>query len=410
MVAERIYAEIFESNYRNLKSAMQSKDYRAAKKYLSAATKVLYETAKSSEGKVRETRIQQADALYRQIPQLDRLIREQDRQKSEASREEASGSAKKQAAKSRSASRSPEESVLSGKAGSIGNGKDQSDGRIFAAIDVPDTGFDDVVGLDDVKNAVRAQVIEPRLHPELYEAYHLKPGGGILMYGPPGTGKTMIAKAIAHEVNAKFFSVRCSELVSKYFGGTEQNISALFNAARNEENAVIFFDEFEALAVGRDKNSSTVMQRVVTELLTQMNGIQDDNGKDGKSLLILAATNMPWKLDSAFLRPGRFDERIYVGLPDAEARRGIIEHQIEGVPISSDINMDEIVDATNGFNCADVVHVVTKAKQNAVERDKEKGQQSRLCKSDFNSALDCCTSSVIRNDIEKMMTWRQENG
>lgn len=162
--------------------------------------------------------------------------------------------------------------------------------------EVPETTFEDIAGLQDVKEAVRLKVIYPRKYPQLYETFRKRTGGGILLYGLPGTGKTLIAEAIAHETNAKFFSVKASDLGSKWFGETEQNIRDVFSAARACDNAVIFFDEIEGYATNRREDSA--MERSIPEFLTQMQGIGASEEKN--KILVIGATNKPWKLDGHF--------------------------------------------------------------------------------------------------------------
>src|SRR3990172_2815800 len=142
-------------------------------------------------------------------------------------------------------------------------------------------------------------------------------GGGVLLYGPPGTGKTMIAKAIAHEIDATFFVVSPAQVMSKWVGEAEQNIRKLFEAAKAEPTSVIFLDEIEALVPKRKSDSSTVMQRVVPQILQELEGFDRTSER---ALLLVGATNQPWMLDEAILRPGRLDALVYVGLPDGPAR------------------------------------------------------------------------------------------
>ena len=397
MNADRVKAEIFETHYNDIKRHVQSRNFTAARRSTIFASKTMYEMARESHGELREQRLRQADSLYKQINSLDKLIAEEKKRGTATPR---AGADKRL---------SPEQQVMRGGSQPSRSNSGDDDQRIFEAMPVPDISFDDVVGLHEVKKAVREKIIEPRLQPELYEKYKMKSGGGILMYGPPGTGKTMIAKAIAHEVNAEFFALRCSELVSRWFGGTEQNLGALFDTARSRKNAVIFFDEFDALAANRDKNNSTVMRRVVPELLTQLDGVTGDNNKNGSSLLILAATNVPWMLDSGFLRPGRFDERIYVGLPDDDARCGILDRSLKGIPCKESIDYGFLVEQTNGFNCADIVQLVNKAKTFPMARERQGFKNEGLTMEDFSRALETSRSSVMKSDVEKMMKWRETN-
>jgi len=213
----------------------------------------------------------------------------------------------------------------------------------------PGVSFDDVAGLDDVKDEIRRLVIYPFQHPEATERFRKQAGGGVLLYGPPGTGKTMIAKAIAAEIDAVFFTVRCSDIMSKWFGEAEQNLKALFDEARAQARAVIFLDEVEAIVAKRGQGS-TVMDRVIPEFLSQLDGL----GTESSCLLMLGATNRPWDMDEAALRAGRFGRTIYVGLPDLAARQAILARALEDVPVADDVNLDELAGQLDGYSGADI--------------------------------------------------------
>jgi transitional endoplasmic reticulum ATPase len=274
-------------------------------------------------------------------------------------------------------------------------------------VDTPDVTFEDVAGMYEVKEIVRDKVIYPRVYPHLFKTFRKKSGGGILLYGLPGTGKTMIAKAIAKETGAKLFTVKPSDLLSKWFGNSERNVRKLFLAARSERNAIIFFDEIEGFASARGSDNDC-MNRVVGELLTQMQGVTD--GDEENRILLIAATNRPWDIDSAFLRPGRFDERIYVPLPDFEARKVIISNAILGVPGDESIDVDKLASETDGFNGADVEYVCEKAKELAIRRviaGKMKNKQ--FIAEDFDNALREVRSSVVQKDIARLENWKKEN-
>lgn len=276
----------------------------------------------------------------------------------------------------------------------------------FTPTDVPETTFDDIAGLEDVKQAVMYKVIYPQKYPDVYKLFKKRTGGGILLYGLPGTGKTLIAEAIAHETGASFFSVKCSDLGSKWFGETEQNIRDVFESARACENAVIFFDEIEAYATNRRDNSA--MERSVPEFLAQMQGVGSSEEKN--KILIIGATNKPWKLDGAFLRPGRFDEKIYVPLPDAESRKKILGHRMNGVPIDENLNVDVIVQETEGYNGADMDYLCEKAKENAIRRSIWDASATRvITNEDFEQAYNVIKSSVLQSDREEMEKWVKEN-
>ncbi|MBQ5483301.1 MAG: AAA family ATPase, partial [Candidatus Methanomethylophilus sp.] len=195
---------------------------------------------------------------------------------------------------------------------------------------VMETGvtFADIAGLEDVKEAIRELIITPFRRADLYKRFGMETGGGVLLYGPPGTGKTMLAQAIATEVDAAFFSVKGSDLISKYVGESEQNVKKLFKAARSLPVSVIFFDEFEVIGRARGNDLQPWSDKLLSELLAQMQGFEKSEG----TLLVLAATNMPWTIDSALLRPGRFNRKIYVSLPDSPAREQIVRNCLTGLP------------------------------------------------------------------------------
>lgn len=229
----------------------------------------------------------------------------------------------------------------------------------FPKENVENVTFSDVVGLDRVKEQIYDMVIYPKQFKELYARFHKKTGGGILLFGPPGNGKTMIAKAIAHETDSAFYPIKFSDIGSKWFGETEGRIKSLFEEARREESAVLFFDEIDAIATRRTESSA--MDRVVAELLTQMDGINKSEG----NITVLAATNKPENLDPAILRPGRFDEKIYVPLPDMGARMAMFEKRLCDIP-SAVAQYDKIAELSEGFSGADIELVCEKAKQKVI--------------------------------------------
>jgi transitional endoplasmic reticulum ATPase len=192
----------------------------------------------------------------------------------------------------------------------------------------------------------------------LAQQYGIHVGGGVLLYGPPGTGKTMMAKAIAHELDATFFVISPAQVLSKWVGEAEQNIQRLFSAAKAESCAVIFIDEIEALVPRRQSSGSTVMQRVVPQILQELEGF-DRNAS--RALLFIGATNKPWMLDEAMLRPGRFDTKIYVGLPDAPARYKLLEIYVGNRPLADDVDFGVLCDALDGYSGADIRNVAQQA-------------------------------------------------
>jgi len=288
--------------------------------------------------------------------------------------------------------------------------KTEGEDSKFIPAEVPDISFDDVAGLNSVKETVRKRIIYPREHKDVYLRFKVDTGGGVLMYGPPGTGKTMIAKAIAHEVNAKFFSIKGSDLLSKYYGEAEKNISELFDQVRKEKTAVIFFDEFDSLAPTRDSGSA-VMSRVVNELLSQIDGFS----KSDTTLLLLAATNRPWDIDSAMVRSKRFSVKLYVPLPDAEARKYILVKSFDGIPMDSDVDFDDLAQRIEGFNGADVSEFCNRCKDFVLERcirAKEEGRDIEseiITKNDVYGTLRNFSSSVKEEDLVKLEEFRAKN-
>ena len=291
-------------------------------------------------------------------------------------------------------------------------GKESTAGYRFAWDNIPKISFDDVAGLDDVKEAVMRKVLLPLKNPELYEGYVKKNGGGLLLYGPPGTGKTMIAAAIAHEIGAKFCSLGPSDLVLGGIGNTEKACVALFKEARSFPCAVLFFDEIESICPVNTHAQGARQLR--SELLRQIQGMEAYGEKSDKILFLIAATNKPWDIDPAFVRPGRFGTRIYVGLPDAPARRYMLEKRIgkimhTGKVMIGDINADYIVERTEGFNGADMTNLLDEVQELSALRSAKTGIKEIL-QQDFDNALKKVTSSVQQKDMQKLLEWKEQNG
>ena len=299
-------------------------DYREARYSLLKAAEYLFQVAAKSEGKLKEVRKEKASSLLKMAKKID-----------------------------------PEAPPKKRRAAKLTDSKDEEDGEApFEAVEKPDVSFADVAGLEDVKEEIRIKLIYPTLHPEKADRYRIRKGGGLLLYGPPGTGKTLMARAIAGEIEAAFFTVKPSEVMSKWVGEAEKNVEALFDTARQHPLSIIFVDEIEALIPKRRTSQSSVMQRVVPQFLAELEGFHTS---EESALLFIGATNEPWSLDPAVLRPGRFDERVYVGLPDTEARRKILEIHLRGRPLSEDVNLDELAQRMEGYSGADIRNVCEKA-------------------------------------------------
>lgn len=268
----------------------------------------------------------------------------------------------------------------------------------------PDMGFDDIAGLEDVKQEIRLKMIYPFTHPELARKYGVSTGGGILLYGPPGTGKTMIAKAIAREIDATFFVVSPAQLMSKWVGEAEQNIRKLFEAAKQEEQSVIFLDEVEALVPKRKSDSSTVMQRVVPQILQELEGF---DRKGDRALLFVGATNRPWMLDEAMLRPGRLDAKIYVGLPDAPARFKLLEICLGARPLAADVDFGVLCDKLEGYSGADIRHIAEEASQRPFLEAIGGGEPRDVTMKDVEAVLLECPPSVMPGDLVRFQKFRR---
>lgn len=218
----------------------------------------------------------------------------------------------------------------------------------------PDIKFADVSGLDGVKEDIRLKLIYPFEHPELAAKFGVRAGGGLLLYGPPGTGKTMLAKATAGEIDAAFFRVSPADIMSKWPGEAERRIKGLFEAARAAPKAIIFIDEIESLIPRRGDDTSSVMQRLVPQILQEMEGFDK---KANQPVMFMGATNVPWQLDPAVLRPGRFDEKVYIPLPDLPARRKMLEMYLSHRPIAADVNLDQLANDLAGYSGADIKYI-----------------------------------------------------
>lgn len=224
--------------------------------------------------------------------------------------------------------------------------------------------WDDVGGLDKIKQELKETVEYPVLHPEMYTKFGLSPSKGVLFYGPPGTGKTMLAKAVATEVSANFISVKGPELLSMWFGESESNIRDIFDKARAAAPCVVFLDELDSIAKSRGVSAgdSGGADRVVNQLLTEMDGM---NAK--KNVFVIGATNRPDQIDPALLRPGRLDQLIYVPLPDEQGRLSILQAQLRNTPLEPDLDLTEIAKSTHGFSGADLSYIVQRAAKFAIK-------------------------------------------
>jgi transitional endoplasmic reticulum ATPase len=269
----------------------------------------------------------------------------------------------------------------------------------------PSIRFDQVAGLEDVKENIRLKMLYPFEHPELAEKFGINPGGGVLMYGPPGTGKTLLAKATAGELDATFFRVSPADLLSKWVGEAEQNIKKLFDLAATEKRAIIFIDEIEALVPARRDEGSSVMQRVVPQILQGMEGFDK---KKGSPILFMGATNVPWQLDPAVLRPGRFDEKVYIPLPDVVARRKMLEIYLSHRPLDANINLDDLAQKIEGFSGADIKYLCDRAATIPFLKSVATGQEGDIDQQIVNDVIADTPKSVTREMLKRFEEWAKQ--
>lgn len=251
-------------------------------------------------------------------------------------------------------------------------------------VDRPVVTLADVGGLEDVKTRLNESFLEPMRNPEVAKAFGKSLRGGLLLYGPPGCGKTFMARAVAGELGASFMTATMTDIFDKYIGETEKNLHEIFQAARRAAPAVLFLDEIDAVATKRSTLSGGAawMRQTVNQLLLELDSMDAQN--DG--LFVLAATNHPWDIDTALLRPGRLDRMLLVLPPDRPAREAILRHHFSSRPIAG-IDVRKIVARTEDFSGADLEHVVTTAAEKAMMESLRKGSVQAISMSHVNEAL-----------------------
>ena len=252
-------------------------------------------------------------------------------------------------------------------------------------INKPNVSWNDIGGLEEAKEKLRELIELPLIRPDLFKLAGIKPGKGVLISGPSGTGKTLLAKAVATESNANFISVKGPELISKWVGESEKHVREIFKKARQVAPSIIFFDEFDSISKLRGMSMNDATERVVNQLLTEMDGIEEL-----EKVIVIAATNRKDLIDPALLRPGRIDEIVELGIPDKKTREEIFKIYTRKMPLNKDINVLDYSAKTDGWTGADIEAVCRNAGVNAIKRfyKNDKGKERLIIlKEDFDNAL-----------------------
>ena len=281
-----------------------------------------------------------------------------------------------------------------------------------------DISYDDIGGLKDEVKKVREMIEIPLKKPELFDKLGIAPPKGVLMHGPPGTGKTLLAKAVANESDAHFIVINGPEIMSKYVGGSEENLREFFEEAEENAPSIIFIDELDAIAPKREETQGEVERRTVAQLLTLMDGLNSRG-----QVVVIGATNRPDSLDGALRRPGRFDREIEIGVPDKEERKEIMEIHTRGMPLAEDVDLDDLADTTHGFVGADLEALAKEAAMRVVRRiipdlgaddeiPPEVLEKLVVTKDDFKSALREIQPSALREVLVQVpnVTWDDVGG
>ena len=262
-------------------------------------------------------------------------------------------------------------------------------------VEAPQIRWDDIGGLDQARDRLKEGVELPLKHPDAFRRLGIRPAKGFLLYGPPGTGKTLLAKAAARESQANFIATKSSDLLSKWYGESEQQIARLFNRARQVAPTIIFIDELDSLvpARGGSFGEPQVTERVVNTILSEMDGLEEL-----QNVVVIGATNRPTLIDPALLRPGRFDDLIYVGTPDVAGRRRILAIHTRNMPLAKDVDLEALAKRTDRFTGADLEDLVRRAGLTALRRALDSGE---VTMADFEAAMTETRASVTPEMLEE---------
>jgi transitional endoplasmic reticulum ATPase len=282
----------------------------------------------------------------------------------------------------------------------------------------PSGTYEDIGGLEDELQRIREMIELPLKHPEVFGRLGIAPPKGVLLYGPPGTGKTLIARAVANEAGANFYAIQGPEIMSKFYGQSEERLRELFTEAEKNAPSVIFIDELDSIAPKRDEVQGEVERRVVAQLLTLMDGLTARG-----NVIVIAATNREEAIDPALRRPGRFDREIEIGVPTAAGRQEIMQIHTRGMPLEENVQMDHIARITHGFVGADLASLAREAAMKCLRRylpeiDLEKPipaeilERMRVTAQDFNDALKEIEPSAMREVFIEVPTvnWEDVGG
>lgn len=294
-------------------------------------------------------------------------------------------------------------------------------GSMTKAVDnsIPRITYDDLGGLKKEVQKIREMVELPMRHPELFEKLGIEAPKGVLLYGPPGTGKTLLAKAVAGETNSHFTAISGPEIMGKYYGESEERLREIFKQAEENTPSIIFIDEIDSIAPKRDEVTGEVEKRIVSQLLTLMDGMKS-RGK----VVVIAATNRPDSIDPALRRPGRFDREIEIGIPDEEGRLEILQIHTRGMPLDDKVNLKQFSKVTHGFVGADLESLAKEAAMRSLRRilpdidlDQEKIsaeilQKIKITDEDFKEALKEVRPSALREVLVQIpnVTWDDVGG
>lgn len=279
-------------------------------------------------------------------------------------------------------------------------------------VERPTVTFADVGGLDDLKEKVRLRVLHPLKRPDLYKAFGKKLGGGLLMYGPPGCGKTFLARATAGEAGVRFLAAGIEDVLDMWFGQSEKKLHQLFQAARRQSPAILFFDEVDALGGKRSATRHDHYRMLVAQFLSEMDGIGNEGARGGSDgVLVLGATNAPWDLDPAFRRPGRFSDVLFVPPPDLRARVEVLKLKLRGKP-TLEIDVAEVARQTELYSGADLEHVVESATEEALTHSLKTGTVRPLATADLLNALKKVKPSTLEwfQSARNFATYANEAG